>query len=90
MFVKTFEGTYKRPGEFIQRWTTLHNTVENVTEHQAICAFKAGVRYRKMNMKFGRTKTPTLSRAMEIANWYANGEEEDRLRSRKSQAGDAH
>ena len=50
VFVKTFEGTYKRPGglvelqhcmqkqnetlhEFIQRWTTLHNTVENVTEN---------------------------------------------------------
>ena len=64
--------------------------VENVTEHQAICAFKVGVRYREMNMKFSRTETLTLSRAMEIANRYANGEEEDRLRSGKSRAGDAH
>ena len=85
MFVKTFEGTYKRAGgltelqqcvqkqnetlqEYIQWWTTLHNTVENVTEHQAICAFKVGVTYQELNMKFGQTKTPTLSQAMEIAN----------------------
>ena len=68
---------------------SLHNTMENVTENQAIRAFKSGVRYHELNMKFGRTKTPTLSRAMEIANRYANSEEEDRLRSGKSRAGDA-
>jgi hypothetical protein len=41
-------------------------------------------------MKFGCTETLTLSRAMEIANRYANGEEEDRPRSGKSRAGDAN
>nr|XP_020184642.1 uncharacterized protein LOC109770352 [Aegilops tauschii subsp. strangulata] len=107
VFVKTFEGSYKRPGglaelqhcvqrqnktlrEFIQRWTTLHNTVENVTEHEAICAFMAGVRYRELNMKFGQTETPSLSRAVEIANLYANSEEEDRLISGKIRAANAH
>jgi hypothetical protein len=106
VFVKTFEGTYKRPGgltelqhcvqknnetlrEYIQRWTTLHNTVENVTEHQAVCAFKAGTRYRELVLKFGRSGDLSLSRAMEIANKYANGEEEDRLRSGKARAGNA-
>jgi hypothetical protein len=69
--------------EYIQCWTTMHNTVENVTEHQAICAFKVGIKYRELILKFGRTETPTLSRVMEIASWYANGEEEDRLRSGK-------
>ena len=63
--------------------------MENITEHQAICAFKAGNMYRELALKFGRTETLTLSRAMEIANRYANGEEEDRLRSSKSRAGDA-
>ncbi|KAI4987047.1 hypothetical protein ZWY2020_019847 [Hordeum vulgare] len=29
--------------DFIQRWTTLYHMVENVPEHQAFCAFKAGV-----------------------------------------------
>jgi hypothetical protein len=76
--------------EYIQRWTTLHNMVENVTEHQAICAFKAGVRYHELNMKFSQTKTLNLSRAMQIANQYANGEEEDLLRTGKIRAGDTH
>lgn len=75
--------------EYIQGWTTLHNMVKNITEHQAICAFKAGIKYRELALKFGRTEIPTLSRAMEIANRYANGEEDDRLRSGKGRANDA-
>ena len=60
--------------EYIRWWTTLKNTVENITEHQEIYAFKAGVRYRELNMKFRRTETLVLSRAMEIASRYANVE----------------
>ena len=42
VFIRTFEGTCKRPAvqkpnetlrDYIQRWTTLHHTVENVSEH---------------------------------------------------------
>ncbi|KAI4994964.1 hypothetical protein ZWY2020_034867 [Hordeum vulgare] len=100
VFIKTFEGTCKRPAglvelqhcvekqneplrDFIQRWTTLYHTVENVTEHQAVCAFKAGVRYRDLYLKFGRTGDISMSKMMEIAARYANGEEEDRIRSGK-------
>ena len=54
-----------------------------MSDHQAICAFKEGVKYRELNMKFGRTGDTTLTRMMEIATKYANGEEEDRLRSGK-------
>ena len=39
--------------EFIQRWSTLHHTVENVSEHQVVCAFKEGVKYRELVLKFG-------------------------------------
>ena len=70
--------------DYIQRWTTLHHTVENVSQHQAVCTLKEGVRYRELNLKFGRTGDMTLTRMMEIATWYANGEEEGRLRSGKS------
>ena len=70
--------------DFIQRWTTLHHTFENVSEHQAVCAFKEGVKYRELVLKFGRTGDMTLTQMMEIATRYANGEEEDRLRSGKS------
>ena len=61
---------------------TLHHTVENVSDHQAICAFKEGVRYRELNLKFGRTGDMSLTR-MEIATKYANSKEEDRLQSGK-------
>ena len=61
--------------DYIQRWITLHHTVENVSDHQAVCAFKEGVKYRELNLKFGRTGDMSLSRMMEIATKYANGEE---------------
>ncbi|KAI5022128.1 hypothetical protein ZWY2020_058858 [Hordeum vulgare] len=100
VFIRTFEGTCKRPAglvelqhcvqkqneplrDFIQRWTTLYHTVENVTEHQAVCAFKAGVRYRDLYLKFGRTGDISMSKMMEIAARYANGEEEDHIRRGK-------
>ena len=63
--------------DFIQRWTILHHTVENVSEHQAVCAFKEGIEYRELVLKFGQTGDMTLTRMMEIATRYANGEEED-------------
>ncbi|KAI4981460.1 hypothetical protein ZWY2020_021952 [Hordeum vulgare] len=75
--------------DYIQHWTTLHHTLENATEHQAVCAFKAGVRYRVLYLKFGRTGDMSM---MEIATRYANVEEEDRLHSGKGKAvdGDAN
>ena len=52
-------------------------------DHQAVCAFKEGVKYRELNLKFGRTGDMSLNRMMEIATKYANGEDEDRIRSGK-------
>ena len=52
-------------------------------DHQAVCAFKEGVKYRELNLTFGRTGDMSLNRMMEIATKYANGEDEDRLRSGK-------
>ena len=62
--------------DYIQRWITLHHTMENVSDHQAVCAFKEGVRYRVLNLKFHQTGDMSLTRMMEIATKYANGEEE--------------
>ena len=75
---------------FIQRWTTLHHTVENVSEHQAICAFKEGVRYRELTLKFGCSRAMTLNRMMAIATRYANGKEEDQLCNDKGKTVDAY
>ena len=52
-------------------------------DHQGVCAFKEGIKYRELNLKFGRTGDMSLNRMMEIATKYANGEDEDRLRSGK-------
>ena len=54
-----------------------------MSEHQAVCAFKEGVRYRELILKFVCFGDMSLSRMMEIATRYANGEEEDRLRNGK-------
>ncbi|KAI5011924.1 hypothetical protein ZWY2020_024058 [Hordeum vulgare] len=97
VFIRTFEGTCKRPAglvelqhcvqkqneplhDFIQRWTTLYHTVENVTEHQAPSRQSV---YRDLYLKFGRTGDISMSKMMEIAARYANGKEEDRIRSGK-------
>src|SRR3954468_18593891 len=105
VFVKNFEGTYKRPGgltelqlctqgpaeptrEYIQRWITLHNSVEGVSEFQAIHAFKQGVRYKELSLKLARSPDVTsFGRLMEIANKYANGEEEIRQKSQQYRGG---
>ena len=74
VFIKTFEGTCKRPAglselqycvqkpnetlrDYIQRWTTLHYTVENVSEHQAVCAFKEAVWYRQTHVEIWLLQT---------------------------------
>ena len=59
--------------DYIHRWLTLHHTIENVSDHQAVCAFKEGVKYRELSLNFGRTEDMSLSRMMEIATKYANG-----------------
>ena len=55
-----------------------------MSDHQAVCAFKEGAKYRELNLKFGRTWDMSLTRMMEIATRCTNGEEKDRLRSGKS------
>ena len=55
----------------------MHNSVEGVSDFQAIHAFKQGVRYRELSSKLARApNVDTLGRLMEITNKYTNGEEE--------------
>ena len=105
VFIKNFEGTYKRPGgltelqlyvqgnnestrDYIQRWITLHNSVEGVSEFQAIHAFKQGVKYRELSLKLARSPhINSLGRLMEVANKYANGKEEIRQKNQQHRVG---
>src|SRR4051812_8647654 len=67
---------------------TLHKSVEGVSEFQEIHAFKQGVKYKELSLKLARSPDVTsLGRLMEIANKYANGEEEIRQKSQQYQTG---
>src|SRR4051812_7606659 len=67
---------------------TLHKSVEGVSEFQEIHAFKQGVKYKELSLKLARSPDVTsLGRLMEIANKYANGEEEIRQKSQQYQSG---
>ena len=67
----------------------MHNTVEIITGHHTVRAFKAGTRYWELILKFDRSGDVCLGRAMEMANRYMNGVEEDRLHRGKGRASEA-
>src|SRR4051812_13032900 len=82
------QGHAEPTHEYIQRWITLHNSVEGVSEFHAIHAFKQGVKYKELSLKLARSPDVTsLTRLMEIANKYANGEEEIRQKSQQYRTG---
>ena len=73
------QGNTESTRDYIQWWITLHNSVEGVSEFQAIHAFKHGVKYKELSLKLAWSPhVNSLGRLMEIANKYANGEEEIR------------
>ena len=52
-----------------------------------MCAFKEGVKYRELVLKFGGTGDMTLARMMEIATRYANGKKKiDSVAGRANQS----
>ncbi|KAI4977107.1 hypothetical protein ZWY2020_050714 [Hordeum vulgare] len=61
---------------------------EDVSEHEAVCAFQDGLRYKELYLKFSRTGDMSMNKMMEIASRYANGEEEYRIRNGKGKAVD--
>ena len=64
----------------------MHHTVENVSQHQAVCAFKEGVQYWELNLKFDRIGDMTLTRMMEIATRYTKAKKKtDSIAARANQ-----
>ena len=45
------QGNNESTRDYIQQWITLHNSIEGVSEFQAIHAFKQGVKYRAISLK---------------------------------------
>jgi hypothetical protein len=60
---------------YIQRWSVIKNSAEDVSDERAIDAFLAGIRRLNLVEEIGRTKPRTVSELMEVANKFADGED---------------
>ena len=62
----------QRSGEslrsYIQRWSIIKNSAENISEDRAIDAFNGGVRRMELREELGRSKPKTIDHLMEITN----------------------
>jgi hypothetical protein len=60
---------------YIQRWSVIKNSAEDVSDERAIDAFSGGLRRSDLVEEVGRTKPRTVSELIEVANRFANGED---------------
>jgi hypothetical protein len=69
----------QRKGEtlrsYIQRWSVIKNSAEDVSDERAIEAFLAGLRRSDLVEKIGRTRPMTVAELMEEASRFADGED---------------
>jgi hypothetical protein len=69
----------QRKGEtlrsYIQRWSIIKNSAEDVFDERAIDAFLAGLRCSDLVEEVGRTRPRIVSELMEVANRFADGED---------------
>jgi hypothetical protein len=71
---------------YIQWWSIIKNSAEDVSDERAVDAFLAGLRHSDLVEELGRTKPRTVYELMEVANKFANGEDaynNKRARSRE-------
>jgi hypothetical protein len=60
---------------YIQRWSIIKNSAEDVSDERAIDAFSASLRRSDLVEEVGRTKPRSVSELMEVANRFADGED---------------
>jgi hypothetical protein len=60
---------------YIQRWSTIKNSAEDISDERAVDAFASGLRCSDLIEEAGRTKPGTMSELMEIENRFADGED---------------
>src|ERR1041385_734220 len=60
---------------YIQRWTILKNSAEDISEESAIDAFRRGLQRVEFKEQLGQMKVRTLARLLELANSWADGED---------------
>lgn len=60
---------------YIQRWTALKNSTEDISEETSVSSFTNELRREDLKEYIRRVKVKTVSHLMEIANSWAYGEE---------------
>jgi hypothetical protein len=60
---------------YIQRWSVIKNSAEDVSDERAIDAFSSGLRRSDLVEEIGRTRPKTVSKLMEVANKFTDGED---------------
>jgi hypothetical protein len=60
---------------YIQRWSIIKNSAEDISDERAVDAFSAGLYHLDLVEDLGRTKPRTVSELMEVANRFADGED---------------
>jgi hypothetical protein len=60
---------------YIQRWSVIKNSTEDISDELAIDAFSAGLRCSDLVEEVGRTNPRTVSELMEVANRFADEED---------------
>jgi hypothetical protein len=60
---------------YIQRWSIIKNSVEDVSDERAVDAFSAGLHRLDLVEELGRTKPRTVLELMEVANRFTDGED---------------
>jgi hypothetical protein len=61
--------------EYIQRWSLIKNLAVEVSDERAIDAFIIGLRRRDLVEEIGRIKSKTVSKLMDVANRFVDGED---------------
>src|SRR3954467_12775435 len=60
---------------YIQRWTILKNSAEDISDKGAIDAFRRGLQRVEFKEQIGQMKVRTLAKLLELANRWADGED---------------
>jgi hypothetical protein len=60
---------------YIQRWSIIKNSTEDVSDERAVDAFLAGLRRSDLVEELGRTRPKMVSELIEIASRFADGED---------------
>jgi hypothetical protein len=60
---------------YIQRWSVIKNSAEDVSDERAIDAFSSGLHRADLVEEIGRTRPRTVSELMETVNRFADGED---------------